>query len=42
LFPIELADLRALLIAALLPAIPLALTQLSLHDLMGILSKVLF
>jgi hypothetical protein len=42
LFPIELADLRALLIAALLPAIPLALTQFSLKDLLGIISKLLF
>ena len=41
LFPIELADLRGLLIAALLPAIPLALTQFSLRDLLGIVSKVL-
>ena len=42
LFPIELADLRALLIAALLPAIPLVLTQISLRELWGIISKVLF
>ena len=40
--PIEFADLRAVLIAALLPAIPLALTQVPLSDLLGIISKVLF
>jgi hypothetical protein len=42
LFAIELADLRALLIAALLPAMPLVLTLISLRDLLGIISKVLF
>lgn len=42
LFPVELADLRALLLAALLPAIPLVLTQFSIHDVMQILAKVLF
>jgi hypothetical protein len=42
LFPIELADLRALLVAALLPAIPLVLTQISVKDLAQILTKVLF
>lgn len=42
LFPVELADLRALLIAALLPVIPLALTQVSLKDVAQILTKVLF
>lgn len=42
LLPIESADLRALLIAALLPAIPLALTQFSLSELFRVLSKVFF
>ncbi len=42
LFPVELAGLRALLIAALLPAIPLALSQISLKDVAQILAKVLF
>jgi len=41
LFPIELADLRALLIAALFPAIPLVLTQIPLKDVARILAKVL-
>lgn len=42
LLPIESADLRALFIAALLPAIPLALTQFSLSELFRVLSKVFF
>jgi hypothetical protein len=41
-FPVELRDLRALLVAAVLPAIPLALTQVSLKDVVQILTKVLF
>jgi len=41
LLPVELTDLRALLIAALIPAIPLALTQIALKDLLGILAKIL-
>jgi hypothetical protein len=42
LFPVEFADLRALLIAALLPVIPLALTQVSLKDVLQIMTRVLF
>jgi hypothetical protein len=42
LFPIQVADLMAILVAALLPAIPLTLTQISLKDLAQILSKILF
>lgn len=42
LLPVELRDLRALLVAAVLPAIPLALTQVSLKDVLQILTKVLF
>jgi hypothetical protein len=42
LFPVELRDLRALLVAAVLPAIPLALTQVSLKEVLQILTKVLF
>lgn len=41
LFPVELTDLRALFVAALLPAIPLALTQVALKDLLGVLAKIL-
>jgi hypothetical protein len=40
LVPVEVADLRALLVAAILPAIPLALTQVALKDLLGILAKI--
>lgn len=42
LFPVALANLRPLLIAALLPAIPLVLAEISLKDVAQILSKVLF
>lgn len=42
LFPVELKDLRALLLAAVLPAIPLALTQFSAGEIGQILAKVLF
>ncbi len=42
LFPVEVRDLRALLAAAILPAIPLALTQVSLKDVAHILAQVLF
>lgn len=40
-FPVGLADLRPLLLAALLPAIPLVLTQVPLKDVMQILTKIL-
>jgi hypothetical protein len=42
LFPIGLGDLRALLVALLLPAIPLVLTQFSAKEVIQIMSKVLF
>ncbi len=42
LVPFTFSDLRALLFAAVLPAIPLALTQVSLKELAQILIKVLF
>jgi hypothetical protein len=42
LFPVELADLRALLIATLLPGVPLVSTQISIKDVLQILTKVIF
>jgi hypothetical protein len=40
-FPIELAGLRAIIIPALLPALPLILTQIPLESALKVLLKVL-
>jgi len=41
LFPIGLSDLRAPIIAAVLPALPLVFTQFPLEDVVQVLMKVL-